>query len=116
MKLLAQQTLAVCPNFSTYKHLSTSNKHILSDVPLKLPGEVSRNTLTLSLSLILTQSLSLSLSLTLTLTVSLTRSRAGSSASTGPSRSTCRRTTRAPPSRSRRCKRASGKANGPGVA
>ena len=62
MKLLAQQTLAVCPNFSTYKHLSTSNKHILSDVPLKLPGEVLRNTrtLTLTLILILTQSLTLS--------------------------------------------------------
>jgi hypothetical protein len=43
MKLLAEQTLAVCPNFSTYEHLSDSKKHILSDVPLKLPGEVAQH-------------------------------------------------------------------------
>ena len=57
MRLLAQQTLAGCPNFRG-KHVSKSNVDLLSgefgDL-LKLPGDVSR-ALTLALTLALTPS------------------------------------------------------------
>ena len=64
MKLLAQETLAECPNFKG-KHVSTSSADLLAgpNVDLKLPGEV-RRALAPALALALAPSLALALALT----------------------------------------------------